>query len=103
MDFLKPDSHTKYLNYYHKSSKLLIPLTLSSVFCHYKDYSITPMVDSICAINMGYHSYVSMSCIIHDYIKPSFWNNSARLCNVNAHLIAIGGYIYASNLYKNFD
>lgn len=103
MTLLKPDSSTQYLKYYHKSSKLLIPLMISSGLCHYKDFTFAPVMDTICVFNMGFHSYVSVSCVIHDYIKPTFWNQGARIMNAKVHALAIGGYIYAANLYKNYD
>lgn len=103
MNFLKPDKNIKILHGYHLSSKILIPSLLYSGICHYKNLEIVPIVDSFCVMNIGFHSYVSVSCVIHDYIKPTVWNQVARVANLKTHVLAISGYLYALNVYKKYN
>ena len=100
MKLFYPDKNLKIIKYYHMSSKILIPSILYSAFCHYKDFKITPIIDSMCITNIGFHSYVSVSSVIHDYIKPKNINNIARIMNTKLHILAFINYIYASNVYK---
>jgi hypothetical protein len=50
-------------------------------------------------LNIGFHSYISTSCIITDYIKPKCLARGTRGLSLGAHSLAIYGYM--QNLYKN--
>ena len=59
---LTPDKNTKAIHIYHTSSKLIIPGLVAS--------ALSPWVgfDTFNFINIGVHSYISMSSVITDYI-----------------------------------
>ena len=92
---LVPDKNNSILKNYHKSSKLLIPGICASYICN--KYDIKPadkIVHSFNIINFAFHSYVSTSCIITDYLKPKTISNICRSGNLAGHLFATIGYIY---------
>ena len=63
----------------------------------------TKIFDSLNVINFGFHSYVSTSAIITDYIKPRNISHLFRFSNLGLHGLAIGGFIYTimdNNLKK---
>jgi succinate dehydrogenase hydrophobic anchor subunit len=99
MDFLHLDKNSKAIGYYHKSSKLLIPLSICSLITY--NLNISPC-DAVIAVptvlNYSYHSYVSCSTIITDYIKPTHYSVVARLFNLKTHTLGTMGFFYY--LYK---
>ena len=96
-----PEKNNQILRYYHKSSKLLIPgIVLASCF-HYSDQKkLSKYTNYLNTLNFGFHSYVSLSCIITDYIKPKNLSRLVRGGNLTSHLFAITGYFYY--LQKNY-
>lgn len=97
---LTPDMNLKALTLYHSSNKSLLPLSaLSYINYKYKlnyDSYIYPVTTSL----IGYHSYLSTSCIITDYLKPPTLNRIARIANAKSHFLAGTGvlyYIYQQN------
>ena len=97
---LKPDMNLKALSFYHTSNKTLLPLvTLDYINYKYNlnfDLFIYPVTNFL----IGYHSYLSMSSIITDYIKPPTLNQIARIANAKSHIVAGTGifyYIYQRN------
>ena len=95
-NILQPELNNNLLKRYHMSGKLLIPLIIPSII--FKKYEVNPYLESgfdiANILNVGYHSYVSTSCIITDYIKPKNLSSFVRLVNLNSHGIAIGGLLY---------
>lgn len=93
-----PDKNKLILKGFHLSSKLLIPLTVSSFFVYNID---TPRFLDLLHItnisNLGFHSYVSTSCIITDYIKPIKLSKKCRTLNFALHGFALYGYF--KNIY----
>ena len=91
---LKPDMNLKALSFYHTSNKSLLPLSaLSYINYKYKlnyDSYIYPVTTSL----IGYHSYLSTSCIITDYLKPPTLNRIARIANTKSHFLAGTGFLY---------
>ena len=91
---LTPDMNLKALTLYHSSNKVLLPLSaLSYINYKYKlkyDSYIYPVTSSL----IGYHSYLSTSCIITDYIKPPTLNRIARIANAKSHFLAATGFLY---------
>ena len=91
---LTPDMNLKALTLYHSSNKVLIPLSaLSYINYKYKlkyDSYIYPVTTSL----IGYHSYLSTSCIITDYLKPPTLNRIARIANAKSHFLAATGFLY---------
>lgn len=98
---LIPEKNKRLLKYYHNSSKFLIPGILFSTYFHYYDRkNAFKYVNYFNTLNIGYHSYVSISCVITDYIKPKNISKIVRGVNLSTHLIAITGYYYYLN--KNY-
>lgn len=93
-----PDKSKIILRGFHLSSKLLIPLTMSSFFVYNTD---TPPFFNLLHIasisNLGFHSYVSTSCIITDYVKPINLSKKCRSLNFALHGISLYGYF--KNIY----
>ena len=91
---LTPDMNLKALTLYHSSNKSLLPLSaLSYINYKYKlnyDSYIYPVTTSL----IGYHSYLSTSCIITDYLKPPTLNRIARIANAKSHFLAGTGFLY---------
>ena len=99
MLLLKPDMYTNMVRYYHKTNKIIIPVTgISYVNNKYLD---TPkkLPHIITTVVYGYHSFFSMSSIITDYIKPKYIQNIIRISNSSIHLISISGFVYY--IYEN--
>lgn len=100
-NILKPEINNNLLKKYHTSNKLMIPLLLPSIILH--KYDVNPNVkntfDFLNVLNLGYHSYVSTSCIITDYIKPKNISTIARAVSLKTHSIATIGFIYC--IFKN--
>tara|TARA_Y100001937_G_C7086674_1_gene315680 strand:+ start:48 stop:467 length:420 start_codon:yes stop_codon:yes gene_type:complete len=96
MNFLSPEKNKYILRSYHLSSKSIIPLMLMSFGTYHYDLSIQTPIHIINAVNMGYHSYVSTSCIITDYVKNPSIARFARISSVSLHGLATLGIVYAS-------
>ena len=102
---LTPDKHLLFLNAYHTSSKCLLPFVFLSSMCFFKGNTlnvhdkIQNATHTVTLLNIGYHSYVSMSCVISDYIKLPKLEQFARMTNIKSHSIASLGFLYF--LWKN--
>ncbi len=97
MNILIPESNMKLLRAYHTSSKLLVPLICLSYVSNKYEFPFQTPLHIATSFNIGYHSYVSTSCIISDYIKHPPIEKVARLSNFNLHTLATFGLIYASS------
>lgn len=101
---LSPDKVTSMVGPYHKSTKLLLPFIGLSLLNHRLkgDYNnSTKFIDSIAMMNVGLHSYISISCVISDYIKVRYLERSARVLSLNLHCISSFGFLYLiHNNYK---
>ena len=99
MNYLSPEKNIKLLHLYHSSSKLLIPLGFMSYGIHQTKYkNVAFSLDCLNIANFTYHSYVSTSCIITDYIKVRNIEPVIRQINVVTHTFACIGFI--NLLYK---
>ena len=102
---LTPDKHLLFLNAYHISGKCLLPLGFVSSLWFFKGNSfnvnekIQKTTHTLTLLNVGYHSYVSTSCVISDYIKHSKIETFARLTNIKSHSVASLGFLYF--IWKN--
>ena len=101
---INPDKNVKNLKLYHYSSKLLIPQLVGSYFLinrkndgDYYTKHIAQAFTTFTLINTGYHSYVSMSMILNDYLQKLFTSkqiiNSVKCSNTGLHLLACVGYV----------
>ena len=94
MNFLSPEKNIKFLKLYHTSSKLLIPLGIFSYGLHELNYKKTALTLDIFNItNFTYHSYVSTSCIISDYIKIRQIEPIIRSSSAITHSLACIGFV----------
>ena len=107
---LSPEKSTTILHLFHKSSYALIPLGGLS----YLSYTIYPLeklsnscavpyslLYGVTAVNYGFHSLVSTSFIITDYVKQPLIRDMVRLLNTKLHGIALVGYLhYLVKKYK---
>lgn len=100
---LSPEKSTRILHLFHKSSYALIPLGGIS----YLSYTIYPLekwskghgvphgiLYAVTAVNYGFHSLVSTSFIITDYIKQPLIRDMVRIFNTKFHGLALVGYLY---------
>tara|TARA_Y100000816_G_C26058040_1_gene555368 strand:- start:743 stop:1036 length:294 start_codon:yes stop_codon:yes gene_type:complete len=85
---LSPDKSLKLYNLNKYSSKSLLPLLLLSFGTD------DTTLHSLNVLNIGYHSYFSVSCIITDYIKNPYISRISRIGNFQFHLLAAGGMLY---------
>ena len=94
MNIFKPDTCLTLLNVYHKTNFIMIPLaTLSYVE---EKVNKTSLFYNMFICNISYHSYVSCSAILTDYIKQNTLKNGLRSGNLSLHLLSTYGYIYSS-------
>ena len=101
MQFFKPDKNLKLIKYYHKSTKFLLPFAFLSYIGHQYDFKIKKHIDCLNVINISYHSYVSTSSVITDYIKINRLQLASRIINFKSHSIAtIGFFMYILNNFK---
>ena len=101
MNILTPDKSNLALRYYHTFAPTLIPMALFSYVNNKYELNYKTL-DFTNAINIGYHSYVSSSTIISDYIKHPNLSKMARISNFKMHLVStIGIYHYIYNINSN--
>ena len=94
MYILSPDKTSFILKLYHKSNKAILPLILASVSSHSIDQKESIKVfDTLNTLNIAFHSYVSCSCIMTDYIKPKYLARGSRILSLGLHSLAIVGYL----------
>ena len=99
-NILSPDKNTKLLSKYHLSAKLLAPSLVLEYISYKNDFKITTnFLHVFNVLNFGFHSYVSTSCIITDYIKPKRLLHFARFSNGGLHFISTFGHLY-NTFYK---
>ena len=106
---LFPDLSFKTLKYYKYSYKTLLPLLGASILIEsidgdiiYKsEEKVTKISEnikntfhSVNIANVGFHSYVSVSSVITDYVKPVMISRLCRAANFQGHLLATGGFMY---------
>tara|TARA_B100000035_G_scaffold203371_1_gene173985 strand:+ start:2780 stop:3079 length:300 start_codon:yes stop_codon:yes gene_type:complete len=96
-NILTPEKNKSLLKGYHTSSKLLIPTIIGSYFLN-TNSTIERGFHTLNILNIGYHSYVSTSCILTDYVKPVYLSKSSRFISLGIHSLAIYGYLH--NIYK---
>lgn len=126
MNILSPEKSIYFLKYYHKSSKIMLPLMgISGLLELYKynnikNYNNLPNVEEnvkskietnsklnnsafeqfvngvhMCnVLNVGYHSYISTSCVITDYIKNAKIEKISRVVNAKCHILSMIGFGY---------
>ncbi len=93
-NILTPEKNLFLLKKYHTSGKMLIPLIgLSFLSNKYNNKNVDYLLSNLNILNIGFHSYVSMSCVITDYIKPKNISKGIRYGNLFSHSIAISGYM----------
>lgn len=86
-----PDTSLHLIKLNHISSKLMIPLITGSFITD------NTTLHSINTINIGFHSYFSMSCVITDYIKNKYLSTLCRVGNLHFHVLAAGSMVYYLN------
>lgn len=94
MNLLIPDKLSYTMHLYHKSNKLLLPLTGLSLIRFYDDSKPIKTIQTINILNIGFHSYVSLSSVITDYIKIPSLEKTLRIINIKSNAIACAGFIY---------
>ena len=94
MNYLTPEKNLNYLKYYHNGSKLLFPFAFLSYSLHKKNYNKSAkIIDVFNIFNFTYHSYVSTSCVITDYIKIKVIERPIRIANAGGHILASLGFL----------
>ncbi len=89
------DKNNFFIKKYHLSNHLLIPGVITSILlnkCEFKnDFIVKKSLLFVNGLNIGYHSYFSMSTIITDYVKPKNLAKIARGGNLGLHGLALLG------------
>ena len=94
MNILTPDKSNILLKKYHLSNHLLIPGLILSYGLNKANFQNKIPENSIHfanIFNFGYHSYVSTSAVISDYVKPVRISQIVRVSNFGLHSLAIIG------------
>ena len=93
-NILIPEKNNTLLKSYHTSSKLLLPFVGGYVLSKNMENKWAENIFYTANIvNFAYHSYVSMSCVITDYIKPRTLSNVTRSLSLVIHGTALYGYL----------
>ena len=95
MKLLTPDLNGKILKHYHTGNKLILPLVGLSSLLHYANVypPATRICDSTCVMMVGFHSYVSISSVITDYLKYPILAKACRTGNLGFHGVATLGLL----------
>jgi hypothetical protein len=94
MKILSPDQSKSMLQLYHRGNFYLLPLFGLSYFVEDTPYlGIKTLIQSGTVMTYGYHSYVSTSFILTDYIKPKTLQSVLRVVNTKTHLFATLGFL----------
>ena len=91
MTILIPEKNNNIFRLYHKSSITLIPLCACSYILNKNNIPSEYLFHSFNIINIGFHSYVSTSAIISDYVKPVNLSKGIRASSLGLHALAICG------------
>ena len=96
---LSPEKTNSILKLYHKSNKAILPFALGSLYSHsIHQKECEKVFDTINTLNIGFHSYVSSSCVITDYVKPKYLARGSRVLSLGLHSLAVIGYL--GKIYK---
>ena len=99
MTILIPEKNNIIFRLYHKSSITLIPLCACSYLLNKNNISSEYIFHGINILNIGFHSYVSTSSIITDYIKNPKISKVARVSSLSGHVLgAMGGFMFLKNM-----
>lgn len=93
MNFFTPEKSKILLKLYHKTNYSLLPLSLMSLVLYqtpYQDFS--NLLQFSTAVTFAYHSYVSTSFVLTDYVKPYPVNSLLRAVSCKTHLLALLGF-----------
>ncbi len=94
-NILTPDKNLKFIQKYHLSSKLLLPGIAIQYVAHKNNINtFEKPLQLFNVLNIGFHSYLSTSSIITDYIKPKRVLFLARFSNIGLHFISMSGHLY---------
>ena len=55
---------------------------------------MSKIIQTTNVLNLGFHSYVSTSSVIGDYIKHKKYEIIARLINLKSHKLATIGFVF---------
>lgn len=89
-----PEKSTRLLRLYHSSSLGIVPFMVLGAAAY--KYDVKPwdgVIGALNVINFGFHSYVSASCVITDYVKPKLPAKGLRVASLGLHGSAMYGYI----------
>ena len=93
MKILSPDKQSSIIHRYHKLNFTLLPCMFFS-YVETKMNWNTHIMYSAMICNFSFHSYVSCSAIISDYIKRQAWKTGFSVTNIGIHSIVTFAYLY---------
>ena len=94
MKFLSPEKQKYLLQIYHKSNYLLLPLGFGSIIINESPFEgLKSLIQTGTVLTYTYHSYVSTSFILTDYIKPKKIVFPLRILSSNLHFFATVGFL----------
>ena len=95
---LSPDKNTRMLRLYHTSAKWMIPQVTGAILLDNANIYMKSAIQISMIGTFGFHSYVSTSALITDYVKHPHVGKFARNINIKSHgLAALGMVYYISN------
>lgn len=93
-NILVPEKSTRLLRLYHSSSLGILPfMVLGAAAYTYDAKPWDGVLGAVNVVNFGFHSYVSTSCVITDYVKPKLPAKGVRIASLGLHGLAMYGYI----------
>ena len=87
-----PDKHKTFLHLYRTTSWWLLPFTVLSYGLTNHE-PISKFIHASTVTLYGYHSYVSTSCVITDYMKRPLVGDLLRVANAKFHLLGTIGFL----------
>ncbi len=104
MTILIPEKNNMIFRLYHKSSITLIPLCAFSYILNKNNITCEYIFHSLNILNIGFHSYVSTSSIITDYLKNPKISKIARVSSLSGHVLgAMGGFMFLKNITSSIN
>lgn len=102
MNLLTPDKSLLCIKLYHKVNITMIPIACFS-YIETKLNTNTQLMYNMLICNISYHSFVSCSSVITDYIKHNSLRNGIRCGNLGIHIMTTFGYFSSNLLCDNYN
>lgn len=89
-----PEKSTQVVKLFHRTGYALLPLIGFSYCVPSEVSTLSCVLYTATLTNFSFHSYVSTSFVISDYVKNRSFQNVFRVINLKCHILATMGYVY---------